>query len=307
MIEAKASLTSDKSPAGIVPAPACTLVIIGAGGDLTKRLLMPALYNLANSKMLDGDFRVVGVDRADLDTARWRAALSDTMQSFTRDKSAEFYTPELDRTAWSFVTDRMDYHRGDITQAATFEALRTTLAGRSAIFYLAIASRFFGAVVEQIGHAGLLKQDGDVFRRLVIEKPFGADLPSAEALNTQVLQHADEAQVYRIDHFIGKEVVQSIMAMRFANGLFEPSWRREYIDSVQITAAETVGVEGRGSFYEGTGALRDMVPNHLFTLLCMVAMEPPNSFAAEDVRSEKAKLLRAVQPVSPRDVCSRAV
>jgi glucose-6-phosphate 1-dehydrogenase len=165
-----------------------------------------------------------------------------------------------------------------------------------------VANRFFGPLVERLGEAGLLRQEDDRFRRVVIEKPFGADLPSAEALNAQVLLQADESQIFRIDHFLGKETVQSIMATRFANGMFEPSWRREYIDHVQITAAETVGVEGRGAFYEGTGALRDMVPNHLFTLLCTVAMDPPTSFAADDVRAEKSRLLQAIRPVEPGDV-----
>ena len=147
-----------------------------------------------------------------------------------------------------------------------------------------------------------MQEAENTFRRVVIEKPFGSDLASAQALNGQIPKQADESQFYRIDHFLGKETVQSIMAVRFANGMFEPTWRREYIDHVQITAAETVGVEKRGSFYEGTGALRDMVPNHLFTLLCMVAMEPPNSFSADDVRSEKAKLLAAIRPLDPEDV-----
>ena len=171
----------------------------------------------------------------------------------------------------------------------------------SAIFYCAVAARFFGPVVDGLGQAGLLKQAGDTFRRVVIEKPFGSDLASAQALNARILKQADESQFFRIDHFLGKETVQSIMAMRFANGLFEPIWRREFVDHVQITAAETVGVELRGSFYEPTGALRDMVPNHMFQLLCMVAMEPPNSFDAEAVRTEKAKVAEAVRPIQPAD------
>jgi glucose-6-phosphate 1-dehydrogenase len=170
------------------------------------------------------------------------------------------------------------------------------------VFYLAIAARFFGYVVEQLGRAGLLKEADGAFRRVVIEKPYGADLPSARALNARVLAQADEKQVFRIDHFLGKETVQNIMALRFANGIFEPLWRRDHIAYVEITAAETIGVEERGAFYEPTGALRDMVPNHLFQLLSMVAMEPPNSFDAEAVRSEKAKLLEAIEPVRPEDV-----
>ena len=162
-----------------------------------------------------------------------------------------------------------------------------------------MAARFFGTVVDGLGKAGLLKQSGDMFRRVVIEKPFGSDLPSAQALNARILKQADESQFYRIDHFLGKETVQSIMAVRFGNGMFEPTWRREYVDHVELTAAETVGVEERGAFYEPTGALRDMVPNHMFTLLCMAAMEPPNSFDAEDVRTEKAKLVEAIRPLRP--------
>ena len=287
------------STAGTAKAPACTMLIFGAGGDLTKRLLMPALYNMSGSALLSDDFRVIGVDRDASGTDAWKASLTDTMQSFTKDKSAEFYTPELDQAAWHWVLDRMSYLQGDFSQDGTFAEIAKAIGNGSTVFYLAVAARFFGTVVDGLGKAGLLKQSDGAFRRVVIEKPFGADLPSAQALNARILKQADESQFYRIDHFLGKETVQSIMAVRFANGMFEPTWRREYIDHVQITAAETVGVEKRGGFYEATGALRDMVPNHLFTLLSMVAMEPPNSFDAEDVRSEKAKLMQAIRPMDP--------
>ncbi len=287
--------------AGTQPAPPCTMVIFGAGGDLTKRLLMPALYNLSGARLLPDGFKVIGVDRAASSDADWRKSLTDTMQSFTKDKTAEFYTPQIDDAAWGWVADRLHYLQGDFSQAETFGRIKDAVGAGSAVFYLAVAARFFGTVVDGLGGAGLLKQEGDDFRRVVIEKPFGSDLPSAQALNAQILKQADEEQFYRIDHFLGKETVQSIMAARFASGMHEPTWRREYVDHVQITAAETVGVEERGAFYEPTGALRDMVPNHLFTLMCMVAMEPPNSFDAEDVRSEKAKLTEAVQPIQVRD------
>ena len=285
-----------QEPQGAV-APPCTLVIFGAGGDLTKRLLMPALYNLAGGKLLSEDFKVVGVDREEQRDDDWKASLDATMHSFTHDKSAEFYTPKLDKAAWGWLCDRLHYMQGDFTDEQTFKEIGKVIGDASAVFYLAVASRFFGSLVEGLGRAGLLTQSDGMFRRVVIEKPFGTDLPSARTLNEQILRQADESQFYRIDHFLGKETVQSIMAVRFANGLFEPTWRREYVDHVQITAAETVGVEKRGSFYEGIGALRDMVPNHLFTLLCMVAMEPPNSFDAEDVRTEKAKLIAAIKPL----------
>jgi glucose-6-phosphate 1-dehydrogenase len=296
-----ASSAETPSAAGVKKAPACTLVIFGASGDLTKRLLMPALYNLSNSELLSDGFKVIGVDRADGDDAGWRKALTDTMQSFTKDKTAEFYTPKLDDKAWGWVTDRLHYLQGDFSKDDIFKKVGDAIGDGSAIFYLAVAARFFGTVVDGLGKAGLLKQDDTHFRRVVIEKPFGSDLPSARELNARILKQADESQFYRIDHFLGKETVQSIMAVRFANGMFEPTWRREYIDHIQITAAETVGVEQRGAFYEPTGALRDMIPNHLFTMMCMVAMEPPNSFDAEDVRTEKAKLCKAIRPLGLND------
>ena len=298
--ENMSGVSADKpSSSGVKKAPACTLVIFGAGGDLTKRLLMPALYNLSDRSMLSDEFKVIGVDRADDDDAGWRRALTDTMESFTKDKTAEFYTPQLNDRSWGWVNDRLHYLQGDFSNADVFKRVGAAIGNGNAIFYLAVAARFFGTVVDGLGQAGLLKQGDGAFRRVVIEKPFGSDLPSAQELNARILKQADESQFYRIDHFLGKETVQSIMAIRFANGMFEPTWRREYIDHVQITAAETVGVEQRGAFYEPTGALRDMVPNHLFTMMCMVAMEPPNSFDAEDVRSEKAKLCRAIRPVHP--------
>ena len=285
------------APVGSKKAPSCTLVIFGAGGDLTKRLLMPSLYDLSIAQLLADDFSVLGVDLVTQDDDGWRASVTETMQSFTKDKTAEFYTPKLDDAAWGWVASRLHYQHGDFSKPETFGEIGKTVGDGSVVFYLAVAARFFGTIVEGLGAAGLLKQTEGRFRRVVIEKPFGSDLPSAQALNQQILRQADESQFYRIDHFLGKETVQSIIAVRFANGLFEPTWRREYVDHVQITAAETVGVEERGAFYEPTGALRDMVPNHLFTLLCMVAMEPPNSFVAEDVRTEKAKLVQAIRPL----------
>ena len=289
------------TPAAAEPAPPCTLVIFGAHGDLTKRLLMPALYNLAGSRLLDGNFAIVGVDRVDSTDEEWRRGLSDTMQEFTKDPNAEFYTPEIDQANWGWLTGRMRYLKADFTEAGQLAALRPHLqATGNAVFYLAVAARFFGTVVESLGRAGLVGQEQG-FRRVVVEKPFGSDLESSKALNAQILEVLDESQIYRIDHFLGKETVQNILAMRFGNAIFEPLWRRENIDHVQITAAETVGVEGRGAFYEPTGALRDMIPNHLFQLLAMVAMEPPNSFSAETVRTAKEQLFEAVQPVRPED------
>ncbi|HLI11960.1 MAG TPA: glucose-6-phosphate dehydrogenase [Alphaproteobacteria bacterium] len=297
------------SALGHEPAPPCTLVIFGASGDLTKRLLMPALYNLSCGKLLNEELRILGIDHVPRTDQDWRDQLTETMRSFTKDQSGEFHADHIDEEAWGWITRRLGYITGDFEKPETYRELGRRLdadghgQGRgSAVFYLAIAARFFGPVVDQLGAAGLLREGDNAFRRVVIEKPFGADLPSAQALNARILKVMTERQIYRIDHFLGKETVQNILAMRFANGIFEPIWRREYIDHVQITAAETIGVEARGSFYEATGALRDMVPNHLFQLLSMVAMEPPNSFEAEAVRTEKAKLIEAAHPLRPEEV-----
>ncbi|WP_438344897.1 glucose-6-phosphate dehydrogenase [Methylorubrum populi] len=281
-------------------APPCTLVIFGAGGDLTKRLLMPALYNLAGGGLLDEKFSVLGVDHNPLTDDGWRDDLTKTMDSFTKDPSAEFHAERIDPRPWGFVRDRLHVMQGDFSDEATFKDLAGRLTG-NVVFYLAVSARFFGPVVEGLGKAGLLKQTDDAFRRVIIEKPFGSDLASAKALNQTILAQGEEGQFYRIDHFLGKETVQSLLAIRFANAMLEPIWRRDYVDHVEITAAETIGVEERGRFYEPTGALRDMVPNHLFQLLTMVAMEPPGSFDAEAVRDEKTRLVTAIRPVTPEN------
>jgi glucose-6-phosphate 1-dehydrogenase len=291
--------------AGKHPAPPCTLVIFGAGGDLTKRLLMPALYNLASDGLLDDGMQIIGVNHGERETADWRDELMQSLRKFAADKASTFHTSQLNEKAWSWVTERLEYFAGEFTEDETFERLKSRLAkakGGNVVFYLAVSSRFFGPIVEHLGSAGLLEEKDGNFRRLVIEKPFGTDLATAQELNRCILSYASESQVYRIDHFLGKDTVQSILAVRFANAMFEPMWRREYIDHVQITAAETIGVEGRGSFYEQTGAFRDMLPNHLFQLLGMVAMEPPNSFDAETVRDKKAEVFDAIVPLHPKDV-----
>ncbi|HEY4296070.1 MAG TPA: glucose-6-phosphate dehydrogenase (NADP(+)), partial [Paraburkholderia sp.] len=296
------------SPPGKRPAPPCTLVIFGAGGDLTKRLLMPALYNLAVDGLLDGGMKIIGVNHGERETSEWCEDLHTSLQQFAADKASTFHAGKLDDHAWDWVAQRLEYMAGEFETDDTFTKLKQKLAQAGAtnvIFYLAVGSRFFKPIVEHLGKAGLLKEgDGASggFRRIVIEKPFGTDLASARDLNAHILSYAQESQIYRIDHFLGKDTVQSILAVRFANALFEPVWRREYIDSVQITAAETIGVEGRGKFYEQTGAFRDMVPNHLFQLLGMVAMEPPNSFDAEAVRDKKAEIFDAIQPLTCDDV-----
>jgi glucose-6-phosphate 1-dehydrogenase len=289
------------------PAGPCAMVIFGAGGDLTKRLVVPALYNLATGKLLPDDFVLIGVDIADLSTDQWRQHLSEMMQSFTAG-GGEFKPDAIEAEIWNPLLAGMTYLKGDFANDATFAKLGELLqaaegdhhTGGNVLFYLAVADRFFGPIAEKIAAAGLAdEQDGKRWRRIVVEKPFGHDIVSAKALNARLLKVLNEDQIYRIDHFLGKETVQSIMAVRFANGFFEPIWNRDHIDHVQITVAETIGVERRGRFYEQTGALRDMVPNHLFQLLTMTAMEPPTSFDPDAVRNRKADVLNAIPAVSP--------
>ena len=284
------------------PAPACTMVIFGANGDLTKRLLMPALYNLSGAKLLDDGFSVLGIDRDTGSDGDFQGRQQSMMESFTPDKGGEFAEKTLNAEWWGWLKQRLHYTAGDFTQAETFKALADKLGDGNAIFYLAVADRFFGTIIDQLHQAGLTTQKNGTFRRVVIEKPFGHDFASAKELNAHILSELEESQIYRIDHFLGKETVQNIMALRFSNGIFEPLWNRDHIDSVQITASETVGVEKRGKFYEVTGALRDMVPNHMFQLLAMTTMEPPNSFDADAVRSEKAKVIEAIHPMTAADV-----
>ncbi|CAA2138734.1 glucose-6-phosphate dehydrogenase [Methylobacterium bullatum] len=301
MIHPDATVNDGKQPRAndeVRTAPACTLVIFGAAGDLTKRLLMPALYNLASDGLLADGLKIVGVDHNDRTSEQWRDDLSQAMQSFTEDHTSEFHPDSIDPAHWGFIRERLTFTKGDFEAAETYQRLARDIGG-NAIFYLAVSARFFGPVVDHLGAAGLLKEGEGAFRRVVIEKPFGTDLASARALNARILDQAAESQVFRIDHFLGKETVQSILALRFANAMLEPIWNAGHIDHVQITAAETIGVEQRGGFYEPTGALRDMVPNHLFQLLSMVAMEPPGSFDAEDIRNEKARILEAVRPATP--------
>ena len=290
-------------------APPATLTIFGAGGDLTKRLVVPALYNLVRAGKLSDEFAIIGIDHNDQTTEQWRQSLTEMMQASTRGGGHEQQVASIDEQAWSWLIRRMHYMRGDFTQPETYSQLGKLLMDpgvrqsdtANVLFYLAVSERFFGPVIEQLGRAGLTRQSERGWRRVIVEKPFGHDLASAEALNAQILKILSEEQIYRIDHFLGKETVQNILVLRFANGIFEPLWTRDHVDHVQITAAETVGVEHRGRFYEKTGALRDMVPNHLFQLLAMIAMEPPISFDADAVRAKKTELFQAIHPISPAD------
>ena len=298
---------------GAKPAGPCCMVIFGAAGDLTKRLVVPSLYNLACAHLLPKEFALVGVDLSASDVGTWKQTLTEMLGQFVQQHSSE--GGGVDEDAWKTVTDKLFYVQGDLTNAASYQTLKGKLSeidksnntGGNYLFYLAIADRFFGTTIEQLAHADLMKEENGQWRRVVVEKPFGHDLASAKALNAQILKVIDESQIYRIDHFLGKETVQNIMMFRFSNGMFEPIWNRDRIDHVQITVAETVGVEKRGKFYEKTGALRDMVPNHVFQLVAMTAMEAPNSFSADAVRTEKAKAIEAIRVSNVDQVSSIAV
>jgi glucose-6-phosphate 1-dehydrogenase len=291
-------------------APPCTLVIFGAGGDLTKRLLMPAIYNLAKGRLLAEKFAIIAVDRTPKPVEAFREYLAEGVRSFVSDTASGPTTEPFDEQAWDSLASRIVHFAGDLTEPDTYARLHDVLektaaqyqTGGNAVFYLAVAPQLFGTIVEQLGAVGLTREDGGGWRRVIIEKPFGNDLASARALNERILRVLSEPQIYRMDHFLGKETVQNIMVLRFANGIFEPIWNRDHIDHVQITVAETVGVERRARFYEATGALRDMVPNHVFQLLSLTAMEPPNSFDADAVRTEKHKVLESVSPLDGDEI-----
>src|SRR5579862_5231 len=284
----------------------CTMVIFGAGGDLTKRLLLPALYNLKSSKLLPDEFALIGFSGNKFSPEEFRAALSKDIR--------EFATTKVDDETWNWFSERIDYVQGDFGDPAAFKRLGDAIAKAekahntkgNALFYLAVAPRFFDVVVKQLGDAKLVGEEGH-WRRVIIEKPFGRDLDSARALNKEIKGVLEENQIYRIDHYLGKETVQNLMAFRFSNGIFEPIWNSRYIDHIQITASETVGVEQRGGYYETSGALRDMVPNHVMQLISMVAMAPPYSFEADAIRDEKAKVLHAIAPIKPEEVLQNAV
>jgi glucose-6-phosphate 1-dehydrogenase len=303
----------DKLPNVAKPAPPCVMVIFGAAGDLTKRLVVPALYNLIEAKLISDQFAIIGFDRAEITSQDWMQNLKQMAIDFV--KTAGHDSTTFNEEVWKWVESRITYQRGDLNDPASYEQLQKTLAecdqkfrtGANYLFYLAISDRFFGPVVEHLAHSNLTSEDNGVWRRIVVEKPFGHDLKSAKELNQQLLRCVKETQIYRIDHFLGKETVQNIMMFRFANGMFEHIWNRDRIDHVQITVAETVGVERRGKFYEVTGALRDMVPNHMFQLVAMTAMEAPNSFGADAVRSEKEKVIEAIRVCKVNEVSCSAV
>jgi len=296
-------------------APPCTVVIFGATGDLTARLLMPAIYNLSRTGLLPDNFALVGIGRSPETDESFRQDLTDAIKRFTAGHGEGASGNAFDEKAWDFIATRMTYMSGDVTKPDLYQDLKKKVDGISAssgtqgnvLFYLAVAASLFGPIIDQLGAAGLATEENGAWRRVIIEKPFGVDLASAKALNTRVLKVLDESQIYRMDHFLGKETVQNIMALRFANGIFEPLWNRDHIDHVQITVSETVSVEHRAAFYEQTGAMRDMVPNHVFQLVSLTAMEPPNSFDPDAVRTEKSKALQAIAPFDSDDLIRNVV
>jgi glucose-6-phosphate 1-dehydrogenase len=289
---------------------ACVVTIFGASGDLTKRKLIPALYNLALENRLPERFAVVGYARSEMSDEEFRDKMRAAVSEFSR-------TGLKDESVWRQFASALYYVRGGYEEAEGYQRLKKFIDSFDQgsgvlpvrVFYLAMPPDLYGTVLDHISAAGLTpKETEQVPRtRVVIEKPFGTDLQTARELNRRVHEALDEKQVYRIDHYLGKETVQNIMVFRFANSVFEPIWNRRYVDHVQITAAESVGVENRGGYYEEAGVVRDMFQNHLLQLLCMVAMEPPVSFSADAVRDEKGKLLRSVRPVTPEEVAEIAV
>ncbi|PZR57818.1 MAG: glucose-6-phosphate dehydrogenase [Candidatus Meridianibacter frigidus] len=282
----------------------CTIVFFGASGDLFKRMLLPAIYNLRLEDILPADFALVGYSRTEFSDDSFRTYCKQQVDQYSRSGPAK-------DPLWSNFQERISYISGEFSDTSDYGQLKTKLADNdkkfgtkgNVLFYLSTPPQVFAPIIEQIKAAGLdpgSNQQG--WTRIIIEKPFGTDLQSAQALQTEVEKVFDESQVYRIDHYLGKEPVQDIMALRFANVIFEPVWNRRYVSSVQITAAETLGVELRGGYYDHAGALRDMIQNHVINLLALVAMEPPVNSDADAIRNEKYKVLSAIRAIPDEKV-----
>jgi len=287
----------------------CAVVIFGASGDLTRRKLLPALYNLHREKLLPEHFYVVGFSRTDLNDDSFRVHAKDAVVEFSRTGAPE-------DGLWNSFAEKMRYLPSHYDSPAAYRALADLLKELNQngtcpnrIFYLATSPSLYETIIKHLGEAGLSGPlfPGGGWARIVVEKPFGHDVESAQTLNREVTSVFRETDVYRIDHYLGKETVQNLLVFRFANGIFEPIWNRNYVDHVQITVSETLGVGSRGAFYEEAGALRDVVQNHMLQLLCLTAMEPPVSFDERSVRNEKTKVLQAVRPIPPDDVDAFAV
>ena len=286
----------------------CVMVIFGATGDLTKRKLFPALYNLAKENFLPENFAIIGVARQEMETAEFRRKIVGDLKEFAQNP--------LDKNLVKWFEERVYYTGGDFDDDKKLfrdlkkllgEACKTHSIPENFFYYLATPPSLFANVAEKVCKNNLGHETNGNWRRFIFEKPFGRDLESAKNLNQELGKILTEKQIYRIDHYLGKETVQNILVFRFGNSIFEPIWNRNYIDHVQITVAEKLGVELRGGYYDKAGALRDMIPNHIFQLITLTAMEPPVSFEADAVRDEQAKILHAIQPFSPEGVLHETV
>jgi glucose-6-phosphate 1-dehydrogenase len=291
------------------PVEPCTVVIFGASGDLTSRKLIPALYHLALEKLLPQPYKIVGYARREKNDETWRAELREALGKFSR-------TQPVNEEVWASFSANIHYCLGDMSDAKGYEKLNALIAGfpdeklrRNRLFYLATNPSQFAEVTAHLNAVGLLtRSEGNMTpERVVVEKPFGHDLASAQELNSELTRFAHEKQIFRIDHYLGKETVQNILTFRFSNAIFERLWNREAIDHVQITVGEKLGVGSRGGYYEEAGAMRDMVQNHVLQVLSLVAMEPPLSLEAENVRDEKVKLLKSIRPMTPAQVAENVV
>jgi len=290
----------------------CSIIIFGASGDLTARKLIPALYHLTKEKQMPNDFHIIGFARREKTDDAWRSELRQALDQFSR-------TKPVDDKVWQEFASHIVYCQGDLTESASYKKIEQRLTSfgnpalrRNLLFYLATSPSQFGPAVDQLHGAGLVNKSNGVnnsegWQRIVVEKPFGHDLDSAIELNRELTRYAAEQQVFRIDHYLGKETVQNIMMFRFSNSIFERLWNRESVDHVQITVSEELGVGERGGYYEEAGALRDMVQNHLLQVLSLIAMEPPVSLDAESIRDEKVKLLKSIRPMSKDDVSRQVV
>ncbi len=289
-------------------AESCVMVIFGATGDLTKRKLFPALYNLAKQNFLPDNFAIVGVGRQEMLTDDFRTKILDELKQFVGEgideKLLKWFEERTYYTGGDFDDDKILFK--DVKELLAEVCEKHTIP-ENYFYYMAIPPSLFANVAAKIVKNGLGKEEDGKWRRFIFEKPFGTNLESAKKLNSDILKIIKERQIYRIDHYLGKETVQNILVFRFGNSIFEPIWNRNYIDHVQITVAEKLGVETRGNYYDTAGALRDMIPNHIFQLVTLTAMEPPVSFEANAVRDEQAKILQAIQPFSEEEVLTKTV
>jgi len=300
--------TEDTTKNVVQKAAPSVMIIFGATGDLTKRKLFPALYNLAKEKFLPENFAIIGVGRQEMPSEDFRKSALEILK--------ECANHSTDENILKWFEERTFYTGGDFDEdTKLFSDLKDLLAEvcrkfsipENYFYYLATPPDLFAKVTEKVCRNGMGAESNGNWRRFIYEKPFGRDLESARALNAQLLKLLDEKQIYRIDHYLGKETVQNILVFRFGNSIFEPIWNRNYVDHVQITVAESIGIEKRGNYYDAAGALRDMIPNHIFQLITLTAMEPPVSFEADAVRDEQAKILQAIQPFNEEDVLRKSV